>query len=159
MKSLHIIFSSISGHTEYVVQILKAFLLGRKPELSITLIRAEQAKAEDLLQGDMTILACGTWNTTGQEGQLSPYMHEFINTIAKDVDLSNRLIAFISLGDERYFYTCRCTEHFLAFQRDHKAHMLLPPLVIANEPYDQSERILAWGEKLLAAMEKQAVVA
>lgn len=119
------------------------------PDLTIERTRAEQAKPEDILHGDVVILGSGTWNTGGIEGQLNPHMHEFLIERAKDVTLQGKPMTCISLGDDRYYQRTRCTEHFLRFIRTHNGTLITPPLVIVNEPYDQVEKIETWSEKLL----------
>lgn len=153
MPSLHIIYASTSGHTEYVVDELMAYLGRRVADITIERQRAELAKREDLLRGDVLILGSGTWNFQGVEGQLNMYMHQLLFKRAKDIDLTGKLIAFISLGDDRYYYTTRCTEKFMWFLKNSHAKMLLIPLIVVNEPYGQEERVQKWGEKLLIAMQ------
>lgn len=147
--SLHIIYASVSGSTEYVVDELIAQLTKAKPELQIEKQRAEQAEAEDLQRGDVLILASGTWNTGGQEGQLSPAMHQLLRVKAEHIQLNGKPMAFISLGDERYYFTTRCTEHFMQFMLHAGGKQLVTPLIIVNEPYEQGEKIQKWTEKLV----------
>ncbi len=150
--SLHIIYASTSGHTEYVVDELMAYLGRQVADITIERQRAELAKAEDLLRGDVLILGSGTWNFQGAEGQLNMYMHQLLFERAAGVDLTGKLVTLISLGDDRYYYTTRCTEHFMRFLKLSHAKMFLIPLIVVNEPYGQEERIQRWGEKLIAAM-------
>jgi flavodoxin I len=159
-RSLSIIFASTSGHTEYVVEQLTAFLAAHKPDLAVTVRRAELAQPEDLTRADVLILASGTWNMHGREGQLNERMHTLLFERCRDIDLSAVPVALISLGDDRYHFTTRCTEHFMRFLKEHNATSLLMPLVIVNEPYGQEEKIRRWGEKLAERMaeEKRPVV-
>jgi flavodoxin len=150
--SLHIIYASTSGNTEYVVDTLVAYLREQSSDLKIEVQRAERADSHDLLRGDAVILGSGTWNTGGTEGQLNPHMYALLLERAADVDLGKKPLAFISLGDDRYYYTTRCTEYFQRFLKTHNGKQLLPPLVIVNEPYGQEERVRAWGKKLLTSL-------
>lgn len=152
--SLHIIYASTSGHTEYVVDELCSYFAEKAPDIQIERQRAELAKREDLLRGDVLILGSGTWNYGGVEGQLNMYMHHLLFDRAKDIDLAGKQIAFISLGDDRYRYTTRCTEGFMRFAKLSRAKPLLIPLIVVNEPYGQEERIQKWGEKLLQIVQK-----
>lgn len=152
MVSVNIIYASTSGHTEYVIQVLEEHM--RSCQVSgvsfqVNVKRAEAAGSGDLLTGDILVLASGTWNTGGVEGQLNPHMYEFLLGRAKDVHLKGKHVAIIALGDDRYFYTCRAGEHLRQFVQTHGGHVLEPPLLIVNEPYGQEEKIRAWGEKLL----------
>ena len=152
MPSLHFIYASTSGHTEYVVDIVERYIREHGEGISVERQRAEQAKPEDLLRGDVLILGSGTWNTGGMEGQLNMHMHKLLTEQAATIDLHKKPITFISLGDERYYFRTRCTEHFLRFQREHNGVLLLPPLVLVNEPYEQEAKIRTWSEKLMWAM-------
>jgi hypothetical protein len=70
---LHIVFASTSGHTEYVVDTLIDSLKGIVPEWEIEKTMAEKTQPQDLLRGDVLVLASATWNTGGIEGQLNPH--------------------------------------------------------------------------------------
>jgi len=135
---LAIVYSTSTGHTEHVIGALQDSLARKAPDLTVTAKRAEQADAEDLLSGDALLLACGTWNTGGSEGQLHMYMDELLKKRANDVDLRGKPCAIIALGDDRYYYSCRATEHLMQFIM----------LLIVNEPFGQEEKVQKWGEKL-----------
>lgn len=152
-NGLHIIYATTSGHTEYVVDELVAFLKEKAPDLEVEVQRAEQAQPEDLQRGDVLLLGCGTWNIGGIEGQLDPHMHEFLLKRSKEADLGGKPVAAIALGDDRYKYTIRATEHLMQFILNHNGKGACPPLAIVNEPYGQEEKIRAWGDKLLSAMQ------
>lgn len=148
MASVNILYASTSGHTEYVTQVLTEHLRSPEP-LHVRCIRVESAVPKDLTEADFLVLASGTWNTGGIEGQLNPHMHEFLLGRAKSIDLQGRKVAIIALGDDRYFYTCRAGEHLRQFVQSHGGQVLEPPLLLVNEPYGQEEKIRAWGAKLL----------
>ena len=61
-------------------------VLMKKSGIDVELQLVDLAKPEDLLRGDALLLASGTWNTGGPEGQLNPHMHAFLNGAAKAVD-------------------------------------------------------------------------
>lgn len=147
--SIHIIYASTSGNVEHVVETLSAFFKKHAPDISLEVQRAETANGDDLHRGDLIILGSGTWNTGGIEGQLNMHMHALIHERAKDVDLQKKPITFISLGDERYYFRTRCTEHFLRFQREHNGTLFVSPFILVNEPYGQEEKIEKWGGKIL----------
>lgn len=162
-SSLHIIFASTSGHTEYVVQVLAEHLQSTKhpsaelgtgsarstKRLDVTMVRVEQATPDDLHKGDVLVLASGSWNTGGREGQLNPHMHEFLLKCAKDVNLKGKKVALIALGDDRYRYTANALTHLRAFVADHDGVAIDPPLKIVNEPYGQEEVVREWGRRLV----------
>ncbi|MDD4627868.1 MAG: flavodoxin domain-containing protein [Candidatus Peribacteraceae bacterium] len=147
MASLHIIFATSTGHTEHVVDTLIDVLRASVPKLTIEKRRAESVKSEDLLKGDVLLLACGTWNTGGTEGQLNPHMHALLKEKAKDVDLQKKPCILVALGDNRYFYTARAMEHLMQFVTQHNG-MTVDSLVIVNDPYGQEEKVTKWAQKL-----------
>lgn len=147
MVSFHIIYASTSGHTEYVVQLLQEQL--KNDTVRFTKQRVELAQGEDLLTGDLLILASGTWNTGGPEGQLNPHMDAFVRGRAKDVNLQGRKVAVIGLGDRRYYFTARALEHLQEFVRTHKGEVV-SSLRIVNEPYGQEGAVRRFGKKLLS---------
>ena len=110
--------------------------------------RVELAKPEDLLKGDLLILASGTWNTGGAEGQLNPHMHEFVWGRAKDAMLTGKKVAIIALGDERYRYTAQAGKHLRQFVETHGGTPIEPQLKIVNEPYGQEKAITDWTKQL-----------
>ncbi len=150
--TLHLIYASTSGNTEFVVQTVVAALHAADTGTDVEVQRAEQVQPADLVRGDVVVLASGTWNTGGQEGQLNPLMHTLLMDRAKEVDLGGKPIAFISLGDDRYYFTTRCTEHFMRYMREHGGTQFHLPLIIVNEPYDQEEKIRKWAGQLAEKM-------
>lgn len=146
MPSLHIIFASTSGHTEHVVGELAAYLKMKAPNLAVELQRAEQAKPEDLLRGDMLLLASGSWNTGGIEGQLNPHMHALLVDHSGDVNLAGKKVLLIALGDERYRYLCNSGHHLRMFVMQHGGEQAGHLLKIVNEPYGQEATVHAWAD-------------
>ena len=149
MSSLHTIVASTSGNTEYVVDTLHAYLKGKKGDLEISTQRAEEAEAEDLNKGDVLLLASSTWNHDAVEGYLNMHMREFLEKRCGDIDLKDRKVALVILGDDRYYYTGRGTERFMQFLMARGTKPLLMPLIIINEPFGQEEQVKKWGDKLL----------
>ncbi len=147
MSSLHILYASTSGHTEYVVGVISDAL--KAGGIKVTSCRVELATAADFAKGDALLMACGTWNTGGPEGQLNPHMHAFVWGPAKDVDLKGKFVALVALGDERYKYTARAGEHLKTFVEKHGGKILGEPLKIVNEPYGQEEKVRAWAQALM----------
>jgi flavodoxin I len=110
-RSLRIVFASTSGHTEYVVEALIDSLKSIMPGWEIEETMAEKTQPQDLLRGDVLLLASATWNTGGIEGQLNPHMWGLLHDSAKTLDLAGKPCACIGLGDHRYFYTARAADH------------------------------------------------
>ncbi len=149
VPSLHIVYASTSGHTEYVMDTLIAELQALAPSVEIEKQRAELASADDLKRGDVLLLASSTWNTGNVEGQLNPHMYALLLDRAKDVSLSSKGVALVALGDERYFYRANAAVHFEKFAATHQGRTILPTLKIINEPYGQEEAIRAWAKELV----------
>jgi flavodoxin len=116
--------------------------------VQITKQRVEKASADDLLKGDMLILACGTWNTGSVEGQLNPHMYDFLLGRAAKVDLKGKEVAVIGLGDERYHFTCRAADHLEDYVTSHYGQLMNPVLRIINEPYGQEEKVKTWAKSV-----------
>jgi flavodoxin I len=149
--SLHIVFASTSGHTEYVVEALIDSLGSNTPGWEIEQTMAEKAQPQDLLNGDVLLLASATWNTGGIEGQLNPHMWVLLQDKAKTLDLAGKPCACIGLGDHRYFYTARAADHLQHYVNAHHGRLIVPTLKIIDEPYGQEEAIRVWSKRLVDA--------
>ena len=153
-RSLTILYSTSTGHTEFVVDTLIEALGREMNDLRITKQRAEMSKAEDLKKADLLLLTCGSWNTGNVEGQLQPYMHDLLMNRAADVELKGMPAAAIGLGDDRYHFTARAAEKLTEYLMSHGATVLLPTLKIINEPFDQKQKIEVWSKELADAISK-----
>lgn len=153
MPRLSAVIASTSGHTEFVVdEVLRRFRAGLSG-YEINVLRAETATKEDLLGCDVLLLASGTWNTGGVEGQLNPHMHELLFSRSLGIDLQGKPVMLVSLGDDRYYFTTRCTERFVTFLKSGNGKIFGMPLVILNEPYDQTEKIEKWADAQVKKLE------
>ena len=150
-RVLHIVFASTSGHTEYVVDALVDSLKSITPGWEIEKTMAEKTRPEDLLRGDVLLLASSTWNTGSIEGQLNPHMWVLLHEKAKTLDLAGRLCACIGLGDHRYFYTARAADHLQQYVNAHHGRLIIPTLKIVDEPYGQEEAVRMWSKQLVAS--------
>jgi flavodoxin I len=151
-KSLHVIFATTSGHTEFVVDTLT-----RSVELSDWVIEttlAETASQQDMLRGAVLLLASSTWNTGGVEGQLNPHMSVLLQSKATNLDLAAKPSACIGLGDHRYYYTARAADLLQDYIESHRGRLLLPALRIVDEPYGQEQAILGWGKQLADVLKR-----
>lgn len=146
--SISVIYSTATGHTEFVIDVLIKELAKELPTSRIIKQRAEVTQPSDLKKSDVLILACGSWNTGNVEGQLSPYMHDLLTVRAVSEDLKGIFAAAIGLGDERYFYTARSAEKLTDYLKDHGASLLIPTLKIINDPFDQEKKIATWTQEL-----------
>jgi flavodoxin I len=112
---------------------------------------AEKTQPQDLISGDVLLLASATWNTGGIEGQLNPHMWVLLNDRAKTLDLAGKPCACIGLGDHRYFYTARAADHLQHYVNVHRGRLIVPALKIVNEPYGQEDAVRIWGQQLVDA--------
>ena len=150
-RFLHVVFASTSGHTEYVVEALIETLKSTTPDWEIEEMMAEKAQPQDLLSGDVLLLASATWNTGGIEGQLNPHMSALLHDKAKTLDLAGKPCACIGLGDHRYFYMARAADHLQNYVEGHNGRLVVPTLKIIDEPYGQEEAVRVWGKQLVDA--------
>jgi flavodoxin I len=153
-RFLHIVFASTSGHTEYVVEALISSLKSINQGWEIKKTRAEKAQLEDLLSGDVLLLASSTWNTGSIEGQLNPHMWVLLHDKAKTLDLASKPCACIGLGDHRYFYTARAADYLQRYVKAHNGRLIVPTLKIIDEPYGQEGAVGVWGKQLVDASKK-----
>jgi len=154
-RVLHIVFASTSGHTEYVVDALINSLESITPGWEIEATIAEKMKPQDLLSGDVLLLASSTWNTGSVEGQLNPHMWVLLHDDkAKTLDLAGKPCACIGLGDHRYFYTARAADHLEHYVTVHHGRLIVPTLKITGEPYGQEEAVRVWGKQLVDASKR-----
>jgi len=148
--AVSVIFATTSGNTEYVVSVLVDAWRGEGA--AVTLLRAERAQPGDLSGEGALVLACGTWNQNGVEGQMDPCMDAFLRGRAGAADLAGRPAAVVGLGDGRYYYTGRATEHLLRFLREHGGTPCGSPLLVIGTPEGQEEKIRAWAGKFLESI-------
>jgi flavodoxin I len=150
-RSLHIVFASTSGHTEYVVEALIDSLKSTTRGWEIEKTMAEKTQPQDLLSRDVLLLASSTWNTGSIEGQLNPHMWVLLQDKAKTLDLAGKPCACIGLGDHRYFYTARAADHLQHYVKAHHGRLIVPTLKIIDEPYGQEEAVRVWSKQLVDA--------
>lgn len=150
MKSLHIIYASTSGHTEYAMEVLAERLRKRAKGIKISMERVEEATEKSFKRSKVVVMASGTWNTGGIEGQLNPHMHAFVHKTVADIDLKGKDVAVVGCGDDRYYYTCRAADYLERFVEDHGGTLYEPTLRLVNETYGQEKKIEKWADDLLA---------
>ncbi len=147
IRTLTIIFTTGTGHTEFVVDTVIKALAIACPDIRITKQRAESSKPADMTKNDALLLACGTWNTNNVEGQLSPFMHDLLAVRGLKEDLKGIPAAAIGLGDDRYLFKAKAADKLTEYINSHNAKLLLPALKIINEPFEQTTKIIAWAKE------------
>ena len=154
IRTLTIIYTTATGHTEFVVDTVIAALGVSSPDMRVIKQRAESSQPADMSKSDALLLACGTWNTNNIEGQLSPYMHDLLAIRGATENLQGIPAAAIGLGDDRYFYTAKAADKLTEYLQTHHATLLLPTLKLVNEPFDQVAKIEAWAKEFATAISK-----
>lgn len=157
MQGVTFIYASTSGHTQYVVNVLTTFFAKQLPGMQVRLVLAELATSADVESAEILVLGSGTWNTGGVEGQLNPHMDEFLKRRADGVSLDGKSCTLIALGDQRYYYTARASEHLRSYIVTHGGKVFCDPLTILNDPYGQEDRVLQWGKKFLTSVQKSRI--
>ncbi|MBP7114560.1 MAG: flavodoxin domain-containing protein [Candidatus Peribacteraceae bacterium] len=147
IRTLTIIYATGTGHTEFVVDTVMAVLAQSCPDVRLVKQRAEISTPEDMMKGDALLLACGTWNTNNIEGQLSPFMYDFLTVRGAKEDLKGMPSAAIGLGDQRYFFTAKAADKLTEYLQTHHATIMLPALKVINDPFDQAAKIRAWAKE------------
>lgn len=149
MTRLLFAYSSTSGHTEYVCQVCANHISKKKRSFDCELKLIETVTKKDVDAADIVLLASGTWNTEGIEGQLNPYMHRFVHKDFADYDFKNRPVLIIGCGDARYKYTCRAAQYLEEYVWSHNATHIEPTLRVINEPYGQEQQFIDWCDTIL----------
>jgi flavodoxin len=157
MSKVKIIYGSAGGNTELVCEKVKAVLEELKVE--ITLIRAKTATKEDLnpMKGkgfkELLILAGPTYG----DGILEDFMDKFIRK-SKGVDLKDRPVAIIALGDNKYNidYIVESAKILDTFAKEHGARIFCSPLLIVKNPIPHlNKRVQKWTEKLAQQIKEE----
>lgn len=146
--SIAIIFTTATGHTEFVVDRVIGVLEKKLTQGRILKQRAEVTDPSELSKHRVLILACGSWNTGNVEGQLSPHMHDLLTARARSADLRGVQTTAIGLGDRRYHFTAKAADHLTTYLQERGATTLIPTLKIVDDPYDQEKKIDAWATEL-----------
>lgn len=144
MKTVRIVYSSISGNTEIVCQEIEKVLAEKG--YAVSLDKCQLAKREELESCDLLVFACPTY----AHGELQVYFGQFINAI-QDINIEQKNCAVVGLGDPKYDtdYTVESAKILADFFEKHKAVQVVEPLEIQKCPIPQLESIIKpWAEKL-----------
>ncbi len=144
MSHIQIIYGTTGGNTQIVCQKVQEELetLGH----TVSLLRCEMAKSEDLLSEDVLILAGPTYG----HGVLEMHFAKFLQ-IADKIDLVHKKCAVIALGDPKYDldYFMESEKILTKFIETHGGEIIIDPLKIAKSPLLSLEKhIQRWAEKL-----------
>ena len=144
-KKILIVFSTVSGNTEMVVDAVSDLL--PKNDFEITKKRPENMTVKDILNFDLTILASPTYNQGTLEDNFKPFIKEFLKN-----DFTNKNFAIIGLGDTKYYaeYLTESATLFEEYVKKVNGNILVPSLRIGTSPVKMLDKLVPkWVEKLL----------
>jgi flavodoxin I len=140
-----------------VVQALIESLKRTIPDWEMGETMAEKAQPQDLLSGDVLLLASGAGIPRASRGNWT-HTCALLYDKAKALDLAGKPCACIGLGDHRYFYTARAADHLEHYVKAHDGRLVVPTLKIVDEPYGQEEAVGDWSKRLVDVLKSIYVV-
>jgi flavodoxin len=149
-----IVFSSIGGNTELVVQKV-AQLIEYSQKAIVKIIRVDSfdmTKPELLDYHNCLILASPTYG----QGTIETHFPPFLKTIKSKV--ANKNCAVIGLGDNKYYpeYLTESGAILEKYVTDNGGNILVPALRIGMPPIKFIEKLVPkWVEKLLNSLEEK----
>lgn len=151
MTKILIIYATVSGNTELVVekitQIINSQKKSKNLELQIITKRVDLANANEILDNELTILASPTYGQGTVEAHFLPFLKQ-INKL----NLSNSKFAVIGLGSPR-FYPEYLTEAAGILEMEIKktgGNLIVPSLRIGGEVLKMLDKLVPnWTNKLL----------
>ena len=149
MANIVIIYGTTSGNTEMVVSKVAELLKDKGHQA--TLKRVELSQPQDLLKGDVTILASPTYG----HGLLPEEMMVFIEQVKKEGQVKSRRFAVIGLGDPKYdpehhIESATTLERFI---KEEGGTLALPALRISRSPVLWLEtRVKEWADELITVI-------
>jgi flavodoxin len=152
MPKILIVFSSIGGNTELVVQKVSQMLL-ESQKATVEIIRVDSfdmTKPELLDKYNCLILASPTYG----QGTIEVHFPPFLKLIKSKV--SGKNCAVIGLGDNKYYpeYLTESGAILEKYAIDNGGNLLVPALRIGMPPIKFIEKLVPkWVEKLLLSLE------
>lgn len=146
MKKVVIIYGTSGGNTEIVCQKIADVLRSRKMEVELR--RVEQCSAQDVLTGDLCILAAPTY----EHGIIQYHFLPFLKELRK-IDLRKHKMAVVGLGDPSYdmHYHIESANTLTDAITDANGALVGRPLRVSGLPFGQLEtRVAKWAEELAA---------
>jgi flavodoxin len=149
-----IVFSSIGGNTELVVQKVSQ-MIQESQKAAIEVIRVDSfdlTKPELLDQYNCLILASPTYG----QGTIETHFPPFLKLIKSKI--ANRNCAVIGLGDNKYYpeYLTESGAILEKYITDNGGNLLVPALRIGMPPIKFIEKLVPkWVEKLLNSLEEK----
>ena len=146
-KKILIIFSTVGGNTELVVDAVANLLA---PDIfEITKKRAEISDPQEIKNFDLTILASPTYNQGTLEDNFKTFVKDFVKQ-----DFSNQKFAIIGLGDSKYYpeYLTESASILEDIIKKTGGQMVVPALRIGVNPIKMLDKLVPkWVDKLKLA--------
>ena len=147
MSKINIIYSTISGNTELVIQKVVELLPSR---IEHKIIRVDTAQKEDIENCELIILASPTYG----QGSLEAQFPRFLKTIKDSIE--SKKFVVIGLGDTRYYpeYLTESGTILEDWVKDNKGILLIPSLRIGMPPLKFIDKLVPrWVSKLVENLE------
>jgi flavodoxin I len=146
-KKILIIFSTVGGNTELVVDAVANLLA---PDIfEITKKRPEISDPQEIKNFDLTILASPTYNQGTLEDNFKTFVKDFVKQ-----DFSNQKFAIIGLGDSKYYpeYLTESASILEDIIKKTGGQMVVPALRIGVNPIKMLDKLVPkWVDKLKLA--------
>jgi flavodoxin I len=143
MPKINIIYSTIGGNTELVVQKVVELL----PEnIEYRIIRVDTASLEDIENCDLIILASPTYG----QGTIEAQFPRFLKLIQNSVE--NKKFAVIGLGDTKYYpeYLTESGAILENWVKLNSGQLAIPSLRIGMPPLKFIDKLVPrWVDKLI----------
>ncbi|OEH91559.1 flavodoxin [Bacillus solimangrovi] len=133
MASILIVYASMSGNTEEILDVIK----GRLEELNhdVTVEEIEDIEAESMLNYDAVLLGSYTWG----DGEL-PYETEDFYDELDVVDISGKPVAVFGSGDTDYPKFCEAVDIFEFKLKECGAELIQQGLKIELAPESEEDK-------------------
>ncbi len=145
-KTIHFIYASTSGNTEFVMDLVAQ--RWQKLGVNCVLHRAEVCDVSVVKDNEFFVLATSTWD----HGTLNPFFNNLL-TEMKQSDLSKKQSAFVGLGDRRYtkYHFCAGMHELKQVWEDRGGQSVGVALTIGRDPNDELiiKVVEAWADKTL----------
>jgi len=148
MQKILIIYGSKRGKTRAMAELLEKKL--KEGGHDVFLKNVYSARPEELLDYDLVLLGCSTWN----DGDLEVDFIDFERKM-DDYDLSGKSFAVFGPGSSRYRYFCEAVEILESRIKINGGSLLIPSLKtdeLENQVFEETE---TWGSIILEKLKNQ----
>lgn len=143
---VHIIYASTGGNTEHVMEQVAKYW--QDSGVQVELHRAEQTSISVILENKYFLLSTSTWD----HGTINPFFNKLLAEM-KTADLSDKVAAFIGLGDRRYekHYFCTGMLSLKEVWEKNNGRSVGIALMIGREPFEEriEQMVQDWAKSTL----------